>query len=85
MAEKRKTRSAWTYEATCKGSHVSEGLLSVRVSQSIGQSRSVDENCYIRIFSTRDVQEQCRKSYVASYRTNKELVISLMLSRELRR
>ena len=30
--------------------------------------------------STRDLQEQCRKSYVASYWTNEELVISRMLS-----
>ena len=34
--------------------------------------------------SSQDLQERCRKSYVASYRTNKELVISQMLSRELR-
>ena len=33
--------------------------------------------------STRDLQEQCRKSYVASYRANEELVISRMLSHEL--
>ena len=37
------------------------------VSQSIGQSRSADEN------TTRGLQEQCHKSYVASYRTNKEI------------
>ena len=30
----------------------------------------------IATFSTRDLQEQYRKSYVASYRANKELVIS---------
>ena len=28
----------------------------------------------IATFSTRDLQEQCRKSYVASYRANKESV-----------
>ena len=28
----------------------------------------------IATFSTRDLQEQCRKSYVASYRANEELV-----------
>ena len=35
-------------------------------------------------FSTQDLQEQCRKSYVASYQANKELVILRMFSCELR-
>ena len=38
----------------------------------------------IATFSTRDLQEQCHKSYVASYRVNEELVISRMFSHELR-
>ena len=38
----------------------------------------------IATFSTRDLQEQCRISYVASYRVNKELVILRMFSRKLR-
>ena len=38
----------------------------------------------IATFSTRDLQEQCHKSYVASYQANKELVISRMFSRKLR-
>ena len=37
----------------------------------------------IATFSTRDLQEQCRKSYVASYQAYKELVILWMFSREL--
>ena len=47
------------------------GLLSVSVSQSINRSQSLD----ITTFSTQDLQEQGRKSYVASYRANEELVI----------
>ena len=43
-----------------------------------------DQLMKIATFSTRDLQEQCRKSYVASYRANEELVISQMFSRELR-
>ena len=38
----------------------------------------------ITTFSTLDVREQGRKSYVASYRVNEELVILRMFSRELR-
>ena len=38
----------------------------------------------ITTFSTRGLQEQGRKSYVASYRVNKELVAPRMFSRELR-
>ena len=38
----------------------------------------------IATFSTLDLQEQCRKSYVVSYQANKELVISQMFSHELR-
>ena len=34
-------------------------------------------------FSTLDMREQGRKSYVASYRANEELVIPRMFSREL--
>ena len=37
----------------------------------------------IATFSTRGLQEQCRKSYVASYRANEDLVISQTFSREL--
>ena len=37
----------------------------------------------IATFSTWDLQEQSRKSYVASYQLNEELVIPLMFSREL--
>ena len=37
----------------------------------------------IAAFSTRDLREQDRKSYVASYRANKELVILRMFSRKL--
>ena len=36
-------------------------------------------------FSTWDLRQQGRKSYVASYRVNKELVIPRMFSRELRK
>ena len=42
-----------------------------------------DWSMKIATFSTRDLQEQCRKSYVASYRTNKKLVISGIFSRKL--
>ena len=37
----------------------------------------------IATFSTQDLQEQCRKSYVASYRVNEELVISQMFSHNM--
>ena len=37
----------------------------------------------IATFSTRDLREQGRKSYVASYRANEELVITRMFSRKL--
>ena len=37
----------------------------------------------ITTFSTLDVREQDRKSYVASYRANEELVILRMISCEL--
>ena len=39
----------------------------------------------IATFSTHDLREQGRKSYVASYRANEKLVITRMFSRELRR
>ena len=45
-----------------------EVLLSVWVSQDIGRSMN------IATFSTRDLREQGRKSYVASYRANEYLV-----------
>ena len=38
----------------------------------------------IATFSTCDLREQGHKSYVASYRANKELVIPRMFSHELR-
>ena len=38
----------------------------------------------IATFSTWDLREQYRKSYLASYRANEELVLSRMFSRELR-
>ena len=60
---------------------IEEGLLSVWVSQSIGQSWSANEYCYT--FSILDLWEQGHKSYVASYRPNKELVILWMFSCEL--
>ena len=37
----------------------------------------------ITTFSTLDVREQGRKSYLASYQANEELVIPRMFSREL--
>ena len=37
----------------------------------------------IATFSTRDLQEQCCKSYVANYLVNEELVTSRMCSRKL--
>ena len=46
----------------------------------LARALGVDENYY---FSTWDLQEQCRKSYVTSYRVNEELVISRMFSRKL--
>ena len=46
----------------------------------VNRSRSMK----IATFLTRDLQEQCRKSYVASYRANEELVISRMFSCKLR-
>ena len=45
-----------------------EVLLSVWVSQDIGRSMN------IATFSTQDLREQGRKSYVASYRANEYLV-----------
>ena len=45
-----------------------------------GRSRSMD----ITTFSTLNLREQGRKSYVASYRVNKELVTLRMFSCELR-
>ena len=50
------------------------------LARALNRSRSID----IATFSTRDLREQVRKSYVASYRANEELVISRMFSRELR-
>ena len=37
----------------------------------------------IAAFSTQDLRQQGRKSYVASYRVNEELLIPQMFSREL--
>ena len=58
-----------------------EGLLIVWVSQSIGQSQSVDEYYYLL---NSGLQEQGSKSYVASYQTDGQLVIPRMFSRKLR-
>ena len=55
------------------------GLLNVWVSHSVNHSQSMD----IATFSTLDLREQGRKSYVASYRANEQLVIPQMFSREL--
>ena len=76
----------WQKNRTTQSGHVrlrarvamEEDLLSAWVSQSIGQSRSVDENCYlcnswIATFATRDLQKQCRKSYI--YHSIKVLVL----------
>ena len=45
----------------------------------INRGRSIN----IATFSTRDMREQGRKSYVAGYRTNEEFVIPRMFSRQL--
>ena len=80
MAEKRKN-AVWTCEATCKGSHGG------RLAQCYELARALvncDWSMKTATFSTRDLQEQCRKSYVASYWANEELVISQIFSCELR-
>ena len=59
-----------------------EGLLSVceLARALINSGRSMN----IATSSTRHLQEQGCKSYVASYQTNEEFVIPRMFSRELR-
>ena len=81
MAEKWKNSAVWTCEATCKGSH-GESLAQLvcelaRVLIISGQLMN------IAAFSTRDLREQGRKSYEASYRANKELVVPQMFSCKL--
>ena len=81
VAEKRKN-AIWTCEATCKGSH-RERLAHLvcelaRVLIISGQSMN------IAAFSTRDLQEQGRKSCEASYWANEELVVPRMFSSKLR-
>ena len=73
----------WTCEAMCKGSH--GGRLArqcVRLARELvnrGWSMRIAHG-YRLLNSGRDLQEQCHKSYVASYsyRANEELVISRM-------
>ena len=54
--------TVWICKDTCKGIAMEDGLLSVWVSQRIDQSWSMN----IATFPNWDLQEQGRKSYVAS-------------------
>ena len=78
VAEKRKNMVG-TSEATCKSSH--GGRLAHCAARTLF---NCTQSMNIATFSTRDLQEQDRKSYVASYGANKELVILQMFSRERR-
>ena len=86
VAEKRKN-VVWTCEAMCKGSHgEAHGerlahLVCELARVLIISGRSMN----IAAFSTRDLREQGCKSYEASYRANKELVIPPMFSHEIRK
>ena len=77
VAEKQKN-TVWTCEATCKGSHGRR--LAQYVSRLARALVNRGQSMNIATFSTWDLREQGRKSYVASYRMNKELVIAPMLS-----
>ena len=71
VAEKWKNM-VWTCEAMCKGSHGGRLAQCELARELVNHIRLMK----IATFSIRDLQEQCRKSYVASYRANEELVIS---------
>ena len=66
-------KPVWTCEpATSEGSHGGRLAHCVKLARALvncGQSMNT------ATFSTRDCREQDRKTYVASYRANKELVI----------
>ena len=64
----------YIHKATCKGSY--GGKLAQCVSWPCKALVNRGRLIKIATFSTWDLQEQCCKSYVASYRANKELVIS---------
>ena len=80
VAEKREN-TVCTCEATCKGNHGERlaQLVCELARVLIISSRSMN----IAAFSTRNLQEQGRKSYEAICWVNEELVVPRMFSREL--
>ena len=81
LCQWQKNRKTWSGHARlCASIAMEESLIVCELARAfVNFSRSMK----IATFSTQDLQEQCHKSYIASYQANEELVISRMFSRKL--